>query len=664
MPKRKDTFWEHAEDLKNGRFRCKYCKNDFPGGISRIKSHLSGLRGRDIKVCEQVPEDIKKAAGQELATLDKKAKHLGASNRMVESAKFTIPTSLSHNISNVCTEEHKLRVDKHLAKYFLSEGIHLEALQSPFFIDFVKGIAEYGPGYELPSFSSLKSQLIPDVSKEVTEYVENVKRSNTGCTLMYNIAARHLNEISPVYINSIDIFLYTSIGWAYLESCNQESDCLDTAKILAPIIESLGPKNIVQISRFEDGICIDYPPNVMLSREYPWIHFAYCASDVIGSLAFAICDCPSVETTIKIVHLVVSFIYKYDIKVPLRRANIKGGVRWDSYYMLKIVLEVEDELKSLQTLLSTDSMELHDKEQKELSTDSEELFEEKQYLTWAKLIGYVIHCEEFWTRAKAIAQILLPLFQTHCLVEGIGSTSGYLYEMMERVTDAIEKFCDSNSALYDDVWPVINEGREEIIYPMHAAAAFLNPAYMCSDNFKETDEMRSGIEYLLKFVVLEDEKKSFMEEFQQYRRKVSSLFTTQARMMLETSHPCIWWDYCGNHLPVLRKYALRLLSQPCGTTFFEQYKCMLDDFYNKNQTKDLQQAVNIHMMRRFKQLETQMLGPIILDKLGEVEYGELIDQPFCRNDSYIEDDVLNDSTVDEIINDKSFSWLDRFFYFF
>lgn len=55
---------------------------------------------------------------------------------------------------------------------------------------------------------------------------------------------------------------------------------------------------------------------------------------------------------------------------------------------------------------------------------------------------------------------------------------------------------------------------------------------------------------------------------------------------------------------------------------------MVDDFDKQHQTI-CQEATNLHMMRRFKQLETQMLEPIILDKLGEVEYGEFIDQPFC-----------------------------------
>ena len=42
-------------------FLCKFCQKEFFGGISRIKSHLSGIRGRDIEICLQVPIDVKSA---------------------------------------------------------------------------------------------------------------------------------------------------------------------------------------------------------------------------------------------------------------------------------------------------------------------------------------------------------------------------------------------------------------------------------------------------------------------------------------------------------------------------------------------------------------------------------------------------------------------------
>lgn len=166
----------------------------------------------------------------------------------------------------------------------------------------------------------------------------------------------------------------------------------------------------------------------------------------------------------------MSLIYKYDIEVSLRRVEtLRRGERnnRNSYYLLKALLEVEDELKCLQTsiaLLFSDSMKLLEDEQKE------------EYLPRAKFIDYIIHCKEFWSRAKVIEQILLPLFQTLCLVEGIGSTSRYVYEMMERATDTIEKCCDSNCALYEYLWPKINRARKRY-YPSNASSCCFFKSY-------------------------------------------------------------------------------------------------------------------------------------------------------------------------------------------
>ncbi|KAI9215736.1 hypothetical protein POPTR_T046051v4 [Populus trichocarpa] len=65
----KGPFWEHVEDMNGGSMRCKFCGHLFAKdtSISRIKCHLSGMRGRGVKICKDVPEEVQDAA---LATID------------------------------------------------------------------------------------------------------------------------------------------------------------------------------------------------------------------------------------------------------------------------------------------------------------------------------------------------------------------------------------------------------------------------------------------------------------------------------------------------------------------------------------------------------------------------------------------------------------------
>jgi hypothetical protein len=86
MGRKRDHFWDHADDL-NGRFKCNYCKREFPGGASRIKSHLAGVKGRDIVICEVVPDMFEKKLMKQLKgeTKNKKVRQPQAVLRRVQS---------------------------------------------------------------------------------------------------------------------------------------------------------------------------------------------------------------------------------------------------------------------------------------------------------------------------------------------------------------------------------------------------------------------------------------------------------------------------------------------------------------------------------------------------------------------------------------------------
>ena len=217
MVRERDSFWEYAEDLKNDRFLCKFCQKDFAGGISRIKSHLSGIRGHDVEICLQVPVEVQLAVVQAIDTPSKKAKSvLAASNNTLEGE--SISTSSPAQMPNICEEKDKSIVDRKFAKLVISDSICFDAIQSPFFNDFVKGVAQYGPGYELPSSLTLKSLIMLGIKKEVEEYIQNVKKYSvkTGCTLMYNIWPSRKSCIKT-FSTYKNIFAYTPRGLACMD---------------------------------------------------------------------------------------------------------------------------------------------------------------------------------------------------------------------------------------------------------------------------------------------------------------------------------------------------------------------------------------------------------------------------------------------------------------
>ncbi|XP_057514602.1 uncharacterized protein LOC130796290 [Actinidia eriantha] len=234
---------------------------------------------------------------------------------------------------------------------------------------------------------------------------------------------------------------------------------------------------------------------------------------------------------------------------------------------------------------------------------------------------------------------------------------------MERAKEAIKQRCGNNPSKYMRIWDLFKERRSEnIIHPIHAAAAFLNPAYMCSENFNEDREMKEGISFMLTNLVLVEEKEDFIRQVQLYRMKTANLFTDTAMTMLKTSHPRVWWDYCGDCLPVLQKYAIRILSQPCSSSACERnwsaWEAAQTKKRNKLALKMLDDLVyvrmNTMMIEKFNELEAQDLKPINLEKLSELP--EYVDHENDEVDN--PSDRTNENVEDSLIAHDDLSWLD------
>ncbi|KAK4566083.1 hypothetical protein RGQ29_002323 [Quercus rubra] len=111
MGRKRDRFWDYAEDLK-GRFKCNYCKHEFPGGASRIKSHLAGVKGRDIVICDVVPEDVQKEAYKATQETNKKHKNASTSSNDKEGtvASTSISTIQKENFVTQRNEEYMAEI--------------------------------------------------------------------------------------------------------------------------------------------------------------------------------------------------------------------------------------------------------------------------------------------------------------------------------------------------------------------------------------------------------------------------------------------------------------------------------------------------------------------------------------------------------------------------
>ncbi|KAL3748402.1 hypothetical protein ACJRO7_009616 [Eucalyptus globulus] len=78
MPKERDPFRKYVDDLKNRKWKCKFCGTEFAGSTPRIRAHLAGIPGYGIKACERVEDPVRAEA---LETFDGKGSRLDKSTR-------------------------------------------------------------------------------------------------------------------------------------------------------------------------------------------------------------------------------------------------------------------------------------------------------------------------------------------------------------------------------------------------------------------------------------------------------------------------------------------------------------------------------------------------------------------------------------------------------
>src|SRR6266540_4852188 len=70
---KKNPLWNHVVVLEragaggNARWRCKYCRGEFGGSYSRVKSHLLRVQGTGIKICMKVTRSILAQLNNEVA---------------------------------------------------------------------------------------------------------------------------------------------------------------------------------------------------------------------------------------------------------------------------------------------------------------------------------------------------------------------------------------------------------------------------------------------------------------------------------------------------------------------------------------------------------------------------------------------------------------------
>ncbi|KAF2283425.1 hypothetical protein GH714_004277 [Hevea brasiliensis] len=229
--------------------------------------------------------------------------------------------------------------NKNLAIFILSNNIAFDIVEAPFFGDFVRGVAECGISYKLPSSTTLQRKAFPEVEMEVEKYVEKVRQSwiKIGCTIMLGM-----------WKNFISIIAYSAEGAEFLKlqkipKCQKSS--FDVKDIVSSTIEDIGEDNVVQVITNNDTI-YNSIENMSLNK-YSQIFKTRCVAHEIHSLLKAIGnEVGWIQETIDNASLIVKCMDE-DVNI-LSKVKYPCKFKFASnYQMLQSILSNKNELQQL-----------------------------------------------------------------------------------------------------------------------------------------------------------------------------------------------------------------------------------------------------------------------------------------------------------------------------
>ncbi|OVA02017.1 zinc finger protein [Macleaya cordata] len=530
-----DLGWVHGM-MVNGdqqKIKCRYChKVILGGGISRLKQHLAGERG-NIAPCDKVPEDVKAQMQQHLGfkVLERLKKQKesdvkvpliscsqgreegsnddvqrspmilssvtnsgrsgkewdeGTSGRRKRQKKQVIPIDtpvtqppLQH--LTFASQESVDQADMAVAKFMYDAGIPFSAANSLYFQQMADAIAAVGPGYKMPSYHSLRGDLLNRSAQELGDLCQELRKSweVTGCSVM---ADKWTYRTGCTVLN---FFVYCSKGTIFLKSVDASEISKYSEALLNlfdSIVQEVGPKNIVHF-------ITDTTPNYkaagkMLMDKYKTFFWSACGAHCIDLMLEELGKMDEVKEGLTKAKKVCQFIYNHAWVLNLMKKKTNGRdivrpslTRFATNFLtLQSIVSFKDPLHQMFT--STTWMQSALSKQRAGLEITETLLDPL-----------------FWSQCAQILKVTEPLLAVlHLAGSEERPCMGYLFDAMDKAKKGIIDAFDNKETNYLPYLKVIDRIWEEDLHsPLHAAAHYLNPSVFYNPSFSTNKVIQKGL---------------------------------------------------------------------------------------------------------------------------------------------------------------------------
>ncbi|XP_031268224.1 uncharacterized protein LOC116126685 [Pistacia vera] len=603
MVRGRDACWEHCVlvDATRQKVRCNYCHREFSGGVYRMKFHLAQIKNKDIVPCAEVPDDVRDHIQSILSTPKKqknpkKPKVDRAANGQQNSSSASGGNHLNHGSSgqhgstcpsllfphplpslqpaeNDAQKQKQDDADKKIAAFYFHNSIPFSAAKSVYYQEMVKAVAECGVDYKAPSYEKLRSTLLEKVKDDIHDYYKKYRDEwkETGCTILCdswtNGRAKSLVVFSVAcpkgtfFLKSVDV-------------SGNEDDATYLFELLESVVLEVGVENVIQVIT-DSAACYVYAGRLLMNK-YSSLFWSPCAAYCIDKMLEDIGKQEWVDMVLEEAKTVTRYIYSHAWTLNMMR-KFTGGKELIRPRMTRFV----------SNYLSLRSILIHEENLKHMFSHSEWLSSIYSRRPDAQMIKSFLYLDRFWKSAHEAVSMTEPLVKMLRIVDGDMPAMGYIYEGIERAKLSIQAYYKGVEEKYVPIWEIINRRwNVQLLSPLHAAAAFLNPSIFYNPNFKIDLKMRNGFqEAMVKLATTDKEKIEITKEHPLYINAQGALGTDFAIMGRTLNAPGDWWASYGYEIPTLQRAAIRILSQPCSSHWCRWNWSTFESVHSKKRNK-------------------------------------------------------------------------------
>ncbi|XP_059063100.1 uncharacterized protein LOC131079406 isoform X2 [Cryptomeria japonica] len=637
----RDGAWRYAyEGPDPGSVICIKCEKLLHGDINCLKYHLAGIDRHDATTCLETNEEIKRqmnallAAGEEkklqrerakLAMRSTIAKSQGVSVDIEEEQEafdgivgsrrgprirkptttspiasasssrvlgtIPLPSSRSGSIGDYFVPRNTLgaqpsleaigwnkevheKTDIAAADFWYFNNISFNVGDNPYWLNLVIAMSVLGKGYKAPSHKDLSGRLLTNAVARPREVMDQkIEWANYGCTILSD---GWTNGKNRTIINFLVACKDNVVFLKSVDASNKVKNAETLARMLEHVVMEVGVENVVQI--IIDNAATYVSAGRILQERHPTLFWTPCAAHVLDLLLEDIGKLEWVTPVVEDARRITKYIYNHPWVLNLMRQHTQGKdlVRDGVTRFATIFLTLQSLLAALTSL-------------KQMFVSGEWLNSPYSKKPEGEVVACIVFDNQFAQRAAEIVKVSEPLVRVLRLVDGDKTPMGYLYEAMDRVKESIKNYYKGDRLKFDPIWEIVDRRwNNQLHQPIHAVGYFLNPRFRFGGSYLDPNgEVMKGLGTCIERMVPDVEgRELIVSELQNYEGGRGKLFSSElARRGRITQTPDAWWQNWGGNTPNLKKFAPRVLCQPCSSSNCERNWILFEAIHTKKRSK-------------------------------------------------------------------------------